>query len=178
LLVGGLDLGTRTPALAVVRVSSNGTRELCHVFAPRYTRKAHTDKWVRLRQWGKELETALRANPVDRIGIEDPRGTVFGKNRDKITNNKTSDDMRFCFGQAVAVCWLLGIEVVMLQPQVINATLGIVLPRGLDYATRRKLKKQETKAVVLKRIACGALTLTEDSADAAAVALATIERGK
>ncbi len=182
MLIAGIDLGTRKPALAVIRVDEGGTFTLVHSYTPSYTRKIHADKWTRLRLWTKEL----RANLVYRdimlmlafAAIEDPRGTTFGQDRDGGSNVRSSRDMGFCFAQAVVVCWLLGLRTVELQPQSVSSTLGIILPKGLESRERTKRKKAATVELVQRRVRCGDVKLTEDLADAAAVALAAYERGE
>lgn len=178
MLIAGIDLGTRKPALAIVRITPDGARELFDSYAPSYTRKIHADKWVRLRLWSKELREYLGKWELAFVAVEDPRGTVFGTSRDKGSNARSNRDMGFCFAQAVVTGWLLGIRVVELQPQMVSKTLGIVLEKGLESRERTKAKKAATVELVRKRVRCGDVTLTEDLADAAAVALAAYERGE
>lgn len=178
MLIGGIDLGTRKPALAIIAVGNDGTRVLAHSYAPSYTRKIHADKWDRLRLWSRELRAHLEGLDLSFVAIEDPRGTVFGASRDKGSNARSSRDMGFCFAQAVTLCWMLGFRTVELQPQSVSSTLGIVLEKGLELRERTKAKKSATVALVRKRVRCGDVTLTEDLADAVAVALAAYERGE
>lgn len=178
MLIGGIDLGTRKPALAIIAVGNDGTRVLAHSYAPSYTRKIHADKWGRLRLWSHELRAHLERWNLAFVAVEDPRGTVFGTSRDGGSNARSNRDMGFCFAQAVVTCWLLGIRAVELQPQSVSSTLGIVLEKGLESRDRTKRKKKLTVELVRKRVRCGDVTLTEDLADAAAVALAAYERGE